>query len=45
MISNKEKENWRSPFEKDTILEFNQYMKSDKILYIIYDDIESFIKK
>ena len=31
--------------EKDKILEFNQYMKSDKMPYIIYDDIESLIKK
>ena len=31
--------------EKDDILEFNQYMKSDKIPYIIYADIESLIKK
>ena len=30
--------------EKKNILEFNQYMKSDKISYIIYDDIESLIK-
>ena len=27
------------------MLEFNQYMKSDKMLYIIYVDIESFIRK
>ena len=31
--------------EKDNILEFNQYMKSDKMPYIIYADIESLIKK
>ena len=31
--------------EKDNILEFNQFMKSDKMLYIIYADIESLIKK
>ena len=31
--------------EKDNILEFNQYMKSDKIPYIIYADIESLIKE
>ena len=30
---------------KNNILEFNQYMKSDKTAYIIYDDIESLIKK
>ena len=29
--------------EKDNILEFNQYIKSDKMLYIIYADIESLI--
>ena len=26
--------------EKNNILEFNQYMKSDKMPYIIYADIE-----
>ena len=31
--------------EKYNILEFNQYMKSDKTLYIIYADIESLIRK
>ena len=31
--------------EKDNILELNQYMKSDKILYFIYADTESLIKK
>ena len=31
--------------EKDNILEFNQYMKSNKMTYIIYADIESLIKK
>ena len=31
--------------EKDIILEFTQYIKSDKIPYIIYTDIESLIKK
>ena len=31
------------PSEKDNILEFNQYMKTDKMLYIIYADIESLI--
>ena len=30
---------------KDNILKLNQYMKSDKISYIIYADIESLIKK
>ena len=33
------------PLEKDKILEFNQYMKSDKVPYIIYAHIESLIKK
>ena len=33
------------PSEKDNILEFKQYMKSDKMRYIIYGDIESLIKK
>ena len=31
--------------EKEKILEFNQYMKSDKMQFIIYADIESLIKK
>ena len=31
--------------EKDNILEFNQYMKSNKIPYIIYVDFQSLIKK
>ena len=33
------------PSEKCNILEFNQYMKSDKMLCIIYTDIESSVKK
>ena len=33
------------PSEKHKILEFNQYMKSDKIPYIIYADIKSLIRK
>ena len=33
------------PSEKDNILEFNQYMRSDKMSYIIYADIGSLIKK
>ena len=33
------------PSEKDNIFEFNQYMISDKMSYIIYADIESLIKK
>ena len=31
--------------EKDHISEFNQHMKSDKMSYIIYVDMESLIKK
>ena len=31
--------------EKDSILEFNQYLKSDKTPCIIYADMESLIKK
>ena len=31
------------PSEKDNILELIQYMKSDKMPYIVYADIESFI--
>ena len=33
------------PSEKDNILEFNQYMKSDKMSYTIYADIESLMRK
>ena len=33
------------PSEKDNVLEFNQYMKSDKMPYSIYANIESLIKK
>ena len=33
------------PSEKDNILEFNKYMKSDKMPYINYADFESLIKK
>ena len=33
------------PSEKNNILEFNQYMKSDKMLYIIYADVESLLEK
>ena len=33
------------PAEKNKILKFNQYMKSDKISYIIYADLECLIKK
>ena len=31
--------------EKDNILEFNQYVKSNKMPYIFHADIESLIKK
>ena len=33
------------PSEKDNVLELNQYLKSDKMPYIIYADTESLIKK
>ena len=33
------------PSERESILEFNQYMKSGKMSYIIYADMESLIKK
>ena len=33
------------PSEKDYILKFNQYMKSNKMTYIIFAAIESLIKK
>ena len=33
------------PSERDNILEFNQNMKSAKMRYIIYADIESLIRK
>ena len=33
------------PSEKNNILEFNQYMKSDKMSHIFFADIESLIKK
>ena len=33
------------PSEKDNILEFNQYIKSNKMPYIIYADIKSLIEK
>ena len=33
------------PSEENNILRFNQHMKSDKMAYIIYADLESLIKK
>ena len=33
------------PFQKDNIFQFNHYMKSDKMSYIIYASLESLIKK
>ena len=33
------------PSEKDNISEFNHYMKSNKKPYIIYADVECFVKK
>ena len=43
MYKNKDFSGIIMPSEKDNILEFNQYMKSDKMPYIIYVDIESLI--
>ena len=33
------------PFEDTKILEFNQYLKSDKKSYILYADLQSLIKR
>ena len=33
------------PSKKDNILKLNQYMKSDKMPYIIYTDLKTLIKK
>ena len=33
------------PSEKDKILEFKLSMKSDKMSYVIYTDLESLIRK
>ena len=33
------------PSEKNKISKFNQFMKSDKMPYVIYDDLVSLIKK
>ena len=33
------------PSKTNEILKFNQYIKSDKMPYIIYADIESLVKK
>ena len=33
------------PSQKDNILKFSQYMKSNKMPYNIYADLESLIKK
>ena len=33
------------PSEKAKILEFNKYMKSDKMPYVIYANKESLLKK
>ena len=33
------------PSEKENVFGFNQCVKSDKMLYIIYADIDSLIKK
>ena len=31
--------------KRENMLKFNQYMKSDKTLYIIYVDLKSLVKK
>ena len=33
------------PFKNTKILEFNQIQKSDKATFVIYADLESFIRK
>ena len=33
------------PSEETKILEFNQYQKSDKTLFVIYEDVEYLIDK
>ena len=33
------------PSQNDNILQYNKYMKSDKMSYIIYTDLEPLIKK
>ena len=33
------------PSEKGRIVEFNKHMKSDELPYIVYDNIESLMKK
>ena len=33
------------PSQQDIILQFNQYMKPDKMPYIFYTDLQSQIKK
>ena len=33
------------PSQKESVLQFNQSMKSDKMPYIIYADLESLMKK
>ena len=45
VCKNKDSHGFVMPSKKDNILEFNQYMKSDKMTYAIYADIESLIKK
>lgn len=43
----KNKDLWGNemPSEKNIILKLNQHMKSDKMLYIVYADLECLIKK
>ena len=45
MCKNKDFCGVEMPSERNKVLKFNQYMKSDKMPYIIYADLESFIEK
>ena len=33
------------PFKKDNVLNLNKHLKSDKMPYIIYTNLESFVKR
>ena len=45
VCENKDFSGIEMPSEKNKILEFKQYMKSEKIPYIIYTDLECLFKK
>ena len=45
MCKNKDFCGVEMPSERNKVLKFNQYMKSDKMPYIIYADLESLIEK